>query len=109
MLWVGGAVTEPRSISCLCNQSDLPATLLGQLGLPHDDFTFSRDVVSQNSLRPMAYHTYNNGVTLYDTTGFVAYDLDAARIIAHEGTDTARLLRQARALLQLTSRDLRNK
>ena len=106
MLWVGGAVSEPRRINHLCNQSDLAATLLGQLGLPHDDYTFSRDILSRNYHRPMASHTYNNGVTLYDTTGFVAYDLDAARVIAHEGSDTTRLLRQARALLQLTSKDL---
>ena len=57
----------------------------------------------------MAYHTYNNGVTLYDSTGFVAYDLDARQVIAHEGPDSARLLRQAKALLQLTAKDLKNK
>ena len=106
MLWVGGAVSKPRRISHLCNQSDLAATLLGQLGLPHDEYTFSRDILSSNYHRPTASHTYNNGITIYDTTGFMAYDLDAARVIAHEGTDTARLLRQARALLQLTSKDL---
>jgi phosphoglycerol transferase MdoB-like AlkP superfamily enzyme len=109
MLWVGGAVSEPQRIDRLCNQSDLAATLLGQMGLPHDDYTFSRDVVSHSHLRPMAYHTYNNGVTLYDSTGFVAYDLDARQVIAHEGPDSARLLRQAKALLQLTAKDLKNK
>ena len=109
MLWVGGAVSEPQRIDRLCNQSDLAATLLGQMALSHDDYTFSRDVVSHSHLCPMAYHTYNNGVTLYDSTGFVAYDLDARQVIAHEGPDSARLLRQARALLQLTAKDLKSK
>jgi hypothetical protein len=57
----------------------------------------------------MAYHTYNNGLTLYDSTGFTSYDLDASRIIAREGPDAERLLRQGKALLQLTSHDLRQK
>ena len=109
LIWLGGAVSAPRRIERLCSQTDLAATLLGQMQLSHDDFTFSRDVVSRNYRRPMVYHTFNNGVTLYDSTGFVAYDLDASRVIAHEGTDTLRLLRQARALLQLTARDLRGK
>ena len=109
LIWLGGAVSTPRRIERLCSQTDLAATLLGQMQLSHDDFTFSRDVVSRNYRRPIVYHTFNNGVTLYDSTGFVAYDLNASRVIAHEGTDTLRLLRQARALLQLTARDLRGK
>ena len=109
MIWVGGAVKAPCSIDRLCCQSDLAATLLGQMRLPHDEFTFSRDVLSSSYQRPMAYHTYVNGVTLYDSTGFISYDLDAKRIIAGEGSDTLRLLRTGKALLQLTSRDLADK
>jgi hypothetical protein len=109
MLWVGGAVGSPRRIDRLCNQSDLAATLLGQLQIDHSAYTFSRDVLSRNYRHAMAYHTYNNGVTLYDSTGFTAYDLDASKIIAHEGPKPERRLQQAKALLQLTSHDLKNK
>ena len=110
MLWLGGAVRSVRSISQVCNQSDLPATLLGQLGLPHDEFTFSRDVVSRNYRRPMAYHTFVNGMTLIDADSFMAYDLDAGACLAHEGpTPPDSLLPRAKALLQLTSHDLINK
>ena len=109
MLWVGGVVRQPRRVDALCNQSDLAATLLGQLGIAHQQFTFSRDVVGCRYRQPMAYHTYNNGLTLYDSTGFTSYDLDASRIIAREGPDAERLLRQGKALLQLTSHDLRQK
>ena len=35
MLWLGGAVKHPAVVSHVCNQTDLPATLLGQLQLPH--------------------------------------------------------------------------
>ena len=50
MIWVGGAVKEARQIDLVCNQTDLAATLLGQLGLNHDDYNFSRDVLSTTYL-----------------------------------------------------------
>ena len=109
MIWVGGAVAKSCQVDRICNQSDLAATLLGQLAVTHDDFTFSRDVLSTTYRHAVAYHTYTGGLTVVDSTGFVAYDLDASRIIASEGRDAQRLLQTGKALLQLTSRDLAGK
>ncbi len=61
MVWTGGAINQPRTIPVLMNQSDLPATLLGQMGLPHDGFPWSRDVLSTAYTRPFAYFTFNDG------------------------------------------------
>lgn len=109
MIWVGGAVKAPRRIDRLCNQSDLAATLLGQLRLKHDEYTFSRDIMSSSYQRQMAYHTYVGGVTMFDSTGFMSYDFDFQRFVATEGSDSLRLLRTGKAILQLTSHDLMNK
>jgi membrane-anchored protein YejM (alkaline phosphatase superfamily) len=109
MLWLGGAIVSPRQITKICNQSDLAATLLQQLQVSHEDFTFSRDVMSSTYTRQFAYHTYNNGVTVIDSTGFVAYDLDTQNVTASEGSHTEQQLQLARALLQLTSHDLKEK
>jgi phosphoglycerol transferase MdoB-like AlkP superfamily enzyme len=109
MLWVGGAVRQPVVIDCLCNQSDLAATLLGQLGIRHDDFRFSRDIASNSYRQPMAYHNSTSCVSVYDTTGWMAYDIDANSMIANESNDSERLLRLSKAILQLTSHDLKNK
>ena len=109
MLWVGGAVKQPVVIDRLCNQSDLAATLLGQLGISHDDFRFSRDILSSSYTHPVAWHTSTDCLSLYDSTGWMAYDLEANSMIAHEGGDGQRQLQQARALLQLTSHDLKQK
>ncbi len=106
MLWIGGAVKEPRTIDVLCNQSDMAATLLGQLQLPHDDFTFSRDVLSQTYVYPTAVHNYYNAQWLIDSTGHALYDFDAQRFIVSETTDADRLLRISKAMLQLTTRSL---
>jgi phosphoglycerol transferase MdoB-like AlkP superfamily enzyme len=106
LIWAGGAVRQPTRVEAVCNQSDLAATLLGQLQIPHSAFTFSRDVVSKNYVRPMAWHTSTSCVSVFDSLGFTAYDLDAQTIIAHEGEQQERQLQLARALLQLTSHDL---
>ncbi len=109
MIWVGGAVREPRTVNTICNQSDLAATLLAQLGLPHDEYAFSRDVLSSSYRYPFAYHTYINGFSLVDSTGFVVYDLNSEQVIVDQSTDTKRLTQLGKALLQATSADLRNR
>jgi phosphoglycerol transferase MdoB-like AlkP superfamily enzyme len=106
LIWTGGAVRQPTRVEAVCNQSDLAATLLGQLQLDHSAFTFSRDVVSKNYVHPVAWHTSTSCVSVFDSLGFTAYDLDAQTFIAHEGEQQERQLQLARALLQLTSHDL---
>ena len=103
MLWLGGALKEPRRIEQLCNQTDLPATLLGQLGIKHEEYPFSRDVLSSNYRYPFATHTYNNGITMKDSTGFVVYDLNANRLIVNKSTDGEQLIRKGMAILQTAS------
>jgi phosphoglycerol transferase MdoB-like AlkP superfamily enzyme len=109
MLWVGGAVRQPRTVGAICNQSDLAATLLSQLHQPHHDYTFSRDVLSSTYRRRVAFHTYVDGYTVIDSTGFVSYDLGAGQTMTAHSADSLRLLRLGRALLQLTSHDLISK
>ena len=109
MLWVGGAVKEPRRIETLCNQSDLAATLLGQLQLQHDEFTFSRDVLSKSYRYPTAVHNYNNAQLLIDSTGHILYDFDARHLTISESADSSRLQRLNKAILQQTVNDLKNR
>lgn len=109
LIWTGGAVQHPREITYICNQSDLAATLFGQMGIKHDQFTFSRDVVSKNYHAQLAWHTYNNGVAVFDTTGFMAYDLDTQMMVVSEGNESEHQLKVARALLQLASKDMHEK
>ena len=108
MVWVGGAIKEPKQITTICNQTDLAATLLAQLGLPHDKFRWSRDVLSQSYQQHFAMHTYNNGFSVIDSTGFMAYDFDANKIVANKSTDGSRLERIGKAILQATTKDLKN-
>lgn len=87
-LMMGGAVKEPRRIHTLMSQTDLPAIVLGQMGIAHDDFTFSRDVLGNTYRRPFAFNTFNNGFNLRDTTGCTVYDNVARSAV--EGADPTR-------------------
>ena len=106
MIWVGGAVKGPIEINKVCNQTDLPATLLGQLGLRHDDFRFSRDVLSETYQEPFAINTYDDGYSVYDSTGFVNYDFIGEKIVKSEGEQVTKLMEKAKAVLQAASEEL---
>lgn len=93
----GGAVKEPAVIDAPTSQTDVVATILGQMGVDHSDFIFSRDVTADTYTRPVAFHTYSNGFLLTDTRGTTDYDNVADRPSA--GADDSRQ-RLGKALLQ---------
>lgn len=109
VVWTGGAVKAPKRIDKICNQSDVAATLLGQLGLPHDDFTFSRDILSSTYRYPLAVHNYNNAQSMIDSTGFILYDFDASHFIKRDSPAAERMLKVSKAILQKTTNDLKNR
>ncbi len=107
MLWLGGAVREPRCIHTLMNQSDIAATLLSQLGIRHTDFPLSRNVLSKQYTYPFVYCNYPAGIMLRDSTGVSIYDIPAHHPITRmpkEG-DKERV-GKAKAILQHSYRQL---
>ena len=80
MVWTGGALQLPmdaegveiHKIDALGDQTDLSATLLGQLGIHHEDFNFSKDLLDPATPR-YAFYDYPDGFGLLadvcDTTG----------------------------------------
>ena len=109
MIWVGGAIKGPKRIEQVCNQTDLPATLLGQLGINHDEFSFSRDVLSSSYTMPFATHTYDDGFSMVDSTSFVCYDFISNKVIAENGKKSERLLKYGKAILQAASKDFQER
>lgn len=112
LLWTGGAARSPRKVATLCNQSDLAATLLGQLGVEHGDFPFSRDVLSQSYTVPCAQHSWADGFTFIDSTGHTIVDIHTRRVVSSVsvgGSDslaTRRRETSAKAFMQTAYRHL---
>ena len=103
LLLTGGAVKEAKRIGTICNQSDLPATILAQMSLPVEDFRFSRNILSPSYEYPFAYHTFNNGMAFIDSTGYTLYDLDANDIRIEAPADPYHIrASKAKAILQTT-------
>ena len=103
LLLAGGAVNGPARIDTLMSQTDLAATLLGQMGLTHDEFIFSRDVLADTYKEQFSFHTYTNGFMLTDRRGVTIVDNVSDQAI--EGHDPQRE-RQGRAILQKLYEDL---
>lgn len=97
LIMAGGAVDGPRRIDTLMSQTDIAATLLGQMGLDHSDFTFSRDILADTYIRPMGFHTYNNGFLIVTPEGYTEYDNVAGTAV--KGADPGREL-TGKAILQ---------
>lgn len=74
LLVTGGALAKKSKDSRIVSQTDIPAMILGQLGLPHDDFQFSRDIMSKTYSYPFSFSTFVNGFTFRDSTGVTVYD-----------------------------------
>ncbi len=89
------------------SQTDLPATLLAQMGLPHDDFAFSRDVLSPDYVNRFGLHIFNNGIMLCDADGYTVFDTMLDRVT--EGDDDSGRIWRMRAILQKIYQDLDKK
>ncbi len=100
MLWLGGAIRQPRRIHTLMNQSDIAATLLAQLGLPHDDYPYSRNIFSKAYTSPSVYCCFPAGIMLKDTTGVSVFDITAREPITEMPSRSDERVRKAKAVLQ---------
>ena len=100
LIWTGGAVRAPRVVTKLCNQTDVAATLLGQMGIDHSQFTFSRDVLSQTYTYPLAIHTWPEGYTFIDSTGTTIFDLNSKSVSKVTPDPKGDRLRKVKAFMQ---------
>ena len=107
MLWLGGAVREPMVIDKLMCQTDMAATLLGQLGIDHDDMCFSRNVLGEEYTYPFVYYTYNGGFAFADSTGYSLYNVVSGMVTDESSPDMSeRRVRLGKAILQSSYDDL---
>ncbi|MDR1402688.1 MAG: sulfatase-like hydrolase/transferase [Tannerellaceae bacterium] len=109
MLWLGGAVKEATKITTIGNQTDLAATLLTQLNVPHPEFTFSKNLADP-SYPVYAFYTYTNGFGFIDDTGVSAYDNESNQSLIEKPAEGSRQrIDKGKALLQTLYDDLGNR
>ena len=106
MLWLGGAIKQPAVVDKLMNQTDMAATLLGQLDIDHREFNFSRNVLGKEYTYPFAYYTYNNGFAFRDSTGVTQVDNNSGKTLVDEPAPSLRRMELGKAILQSSYDDL---
>lgn len=105
LLMVGGAIRNPRRIDVCGSQHDLAATLLAQLGLPHNEFRFSKDMLHPVSPH-FAFFTVPDAFGMVTDSNRVIYDCQAGQTVLDEGTNPGENLSRGMAYLQKLYDDL---
>lgn len=85
VVWAGGAIQEAKEVNTLGSQIDLVPTLLAQLGMDHEAYTFGKDMLD-TTRTPFAFYSFNDGFALLTEQDTVVIDAKANRpIIGAEG------------------------
>lgn len=103
LLMLGGCIKQSKIIRKYVNQTDIVATILGQLHISHKEFKFSRDVLSDNYKYPFAFSTYNNGFIFRDSTGYTIYDNSMEKSLENHNLQRER---KGKIILQTLYKDL---
>jgi len=99
LIFVGGAVRQPLDVDAYASQIDIAATLLAQLGLPHDEFTFSKNILNPASPH-FAWFTRPDYFGMVTADNQLVYSLDANAVMLDEGTAKGANLEKGKAFLQ---------
>lgn len=99
LLFLGGALKGPGNIDIYGSQTDLVATLCGQLGLSHQMFQYSKDMFNPNSPH-FAFFTAPHTLGLLDEANQVTYDINREMVGVSQGNAKAAHLKAAQAYLQ---------
>ena len=94
----GGALAAEGQINTIGVQTDIPATLLGMLGIEHDGFLFSRDILDKD-IPHFAFFALDDGMGVATDSCRLIYDNTSARVMLEEG-NTKSALALAKAYLQ---------
>ena len=109
MLWLGGALKKnPMVIDTLASQTDLAASLLGQLGMPHDQYKWSTSIFQPNR-QSFAYFAFNNGFGWLRPKGYIVHDNVSRKVIEKSGNLTEKQVNTGRAYLQTSFADFLNR
>lgn len=108
LILIGGAVAEPMKVDAYGSQHDLAATLLAQLGLPHSEFQFSKDMLDPCSPH-FAFFAVPDAFGLVDKDNVLIFDCQADAEVVDDGILPGKNLARGKAYLQKLYDDISNR
>lgn len=99
LVMTGGALALRGAVPTVGSQTDIAATLLGAMGIPHDEFIFSNDMLASQAPH-FAFYSSPSAMGYVTAADTVEYDLDndSPRLLRGQSPDAA--LKNAKAYLQ---------
>lgn len=107
LILAGGAISRPMKVGIIGSQHDIAATLLGQLGIEHKEFTFSKNMMSDATPK-FAFFAVNDAFGIVSEENSLIYDNRAKRIVYDKG-EKGFNLKRGQAYLQKLYDDLAKK
>lgn len=107
LILAGGAISRPMKVGIIGSQHDIAATLLGQLGVEHREFTFSKNMMSDATPK-FAFFAVNDAFGIISEENSLIYDNRAKRTVYDKG-EKGFNLKRGQAYLQKLYDDLAKK
>ena len=107
LILAGGTISRPMKVGIIGSQHDIAATLLGQLGVEHREFTFSKNMMSDATPK-FAFFAVNDAFGIVSEENSLIYDNRAKRIVYDKG-EKGFNLKRGQAYLQKLYDDLAKK
>ena len=107
LILAGGAISRPMKVGIIGSQHDIAATLLGQLGVEHREFTFSKNMMSDATPK-FAFFAVNDAFGVVSEENSLIYDNRAKRTVYDKG-EKGFNLKRGQAYLQKLYDDLAKK
>lgn len=107
LILAGGAISRPMKVGIIGSQHDIAATLLGQLGVEHREFTFSKNMMSDATPK-FAFFAVNDAFGIVSEENSLIYDNRSKRIVYDKG-EKGFNLKRGQAYLQKLYDDLAKK
>lgn len=107
LILTGGAIARPMKVALIGSQNDIAATLLGQLGIKHNDFLFSKNMMSDATPK-FAFFDVPDAFGVVSEENSIIYDNKTKKAVYDKGKKGYNLKR-GQAYLQKLYDDIASK
>ena len=107
LILAGGAIARPMKVALIGSQNDIAATLLGQLGVKHQDFLFSKNMMSDATPK-FAFFDVPDAFGMVSEDNSIIYDNKAQKVVYDQGKK-GHNLKRGQAYLQKLYDDIASK
>jgi phosphoglycerol transferase MdoB-like AlkP superfamily enzyme len=104
----GGALKQKGIVSTIGSQTDIAKTILDQLGINTDKFTWSKDLLD-SAAKPFAFYCFNNGFGFVTPTVITTMDNVSRKVIYTTSPNDSAAINFGKAYMQQSYQDYLNR